>query len=430
MKSEIKKSEGLVREMEIEVDVEKVTAAFNKVYDKYLKEANIPGFRPGKAPLNIIKTKFSEAAREDVLLELVEESYQQALKEQNLRAATYPTFPEINLQENQSLRYTARFEVFPEVNNINYDGLTLPKNEFQVQDPEVDVIVNFLRRKHSTLSRVEREILDGDVIIADLTKAEDNAGVLKENEFADTEIDLGSSIIVKEFRDILPGHKVGDQVDVAVTYPEDYGNNSLAGKAIKYGCKIKEVKERILPETNDDFARLVGETQTYLELRLKIREDLKKQKNMDHEKWERNEIQRQFIINNNFPVPEGMISEYLERMYEERSKEAQPMDKEAFLGSYRAIAENGLRWTLLTNKIARDEKIEVLPEDTENWIKGFAGNYNLSMEQAKKILSESGRIQEIRESIMDEKMMDFLHKKVSFVPESEFVERFNPTEGE
>ena len=388
MKSEIKKSEGLVREVEIEVPADRVKEEFDKVYQGYRKNAKIKGFRPGKAPMNVVRQKYAEAAREDVLEKLVEESYPKALKEQDVKAATHPSFPDIQIAEGETLKYTARFEVYPEINEIKYEGLKLPEDKLEVRDPEVDTVVNFIRKNHYTLSYVYGEVAKYDFFNADMVKNED---------------------------------KVGDELDVPVNYPEDYGNKTLAGKSVKYRCKINEVNERILPEPNDAFAKQVGETETYLELRLKIREDLKKQKEMEHEKFKRNEIQRQFIDNNKVEIPEGMISNYLERTYEQQKSQNPELEKDVFLNSYRFMAENGLRWTLLTTKIANDEKIEVSTKDTEKWIKNFADNYNMTMEQAKDTLSKSGRIQEIRESIMDEKIMDKLMARVKYVPEEELM---------
>jgi len=423
LKSEIKKSEGLVREIAVEIDADRVKKEFDTVFEQYRKKAKMKGFRPGKAPMNVVKQKFAEAAKEDVLEKLVEETYPKALQENEIKPATPPSFPEIEIEEGQPLKYTARLEVYPELKEINYEGLKLPEYKIEIRDPEVDTIVEYLRKKHSSLRKVEREVKADDVVKADLTKIEDEDKILDEDEYKDMEIDLGSDVIVKDFKDVLPGHNVGDEVEVPVNYPKEYGNQALAGKSIKYKAKINEVNERVLPETDDNFAKQVGETETYLELRLKIRDDLKKQKEMDQEKHQRNEVQRQFIENNQIEIPDGMVKNYLERTYEQQKQQNPDLERDVFMNSYRHIAENGLRWTLLTTKISEDEKIEVSTEDTEKWIKSFADNYNMTMDKAKEALSKSGRIQEIRDSIIDEKIMDHIMKKVTYIPEEELESR-------
>ncbi|MCP4706803.1 MAG: hypothetical protein GY865_19570, partial [candidate division Zixibacteria bacterium] len=231
-----------------------------------------------------------------------------------------------------------------------------------------------------------------DVIKIDIEKTADEEKVLDAEKFDDVDIDLSSDLTVVEFKEHLPGLKVGEEKEVEVKYPEDYNNKVLAGKAIKYLCKVKEVKERILPELTDAFASTVDEKiATMLELKLKVREDLGKQKNADQEKWQSNEIQRQFLDKNQFDVPNGMVENYLDSMMEEFKKQKQEVDENS-REQYRPMAVNGIRWSLLTNKIMTDEKIEVLPEDTEKWIKRFADNYNMDIAKAKEVLSGTGRI--------------------------------------
>ena len=428
MKSEIKSSDGLSRELEIEVDAETVDAAFSQAYKKYTKEAKISGFRPGKAPLSIIKSKYGDAVREDVLQELIENSYPKAIDEQQLKVASYPKISGYELKEGTPLKYTAKVDILPEIEKLNYDGLVLPEDNIEVRDTEVDTVVEYLRKKHADIRPVTREAKEEDVVLADLEKTADDDNVLEGNSFQDVEIDLSSNMTVAEFKDNLTGVKTGDEKEISVSYPDDYNNKTLAGKSIKYLCKVKEVKERILPEVNDAFAsRLDEKIGTVLELRMKIREDLNTQKKMDRDKWRSNEVQRQFLDKNPIDVPEGMVQHYLDNMMEEFKKQNQEIDDSA-REQYRPVAVNSIRWTLLTNKLTTDEKIEVLPEDTEKWIKRFADNYNMDMEKAKEVLSKSGRIQEIRNSIMDDKIMDFLLSKVSYIPEKDWGPEGSVTE--
>jgi len=275
---------------------------------------------------------------------------------------------------------------------------------------------------------VERPAEKEDLILVDIKKTEDNDKVLDGDNFNGVEIDLASSLTVAEFKEQLPGVKKDDEKEIKVSYPVDYNNKKLAGKSIKYLCKVKEVKERILPELNDAFAAKVDEKiATLLELRLKIREDLKTQKKMDHDKWKSNQVQQQFLDKNPIEVPNGMVQHYLDNMMEEFEKQKQPADKNA-REQYHPIAVNSIRWSLLTNKLMADEKIEVLPEDTEKWIKRFADNYNMDMAKANEILSGTGRIQEIRNSILDEKIIEFLLSKVSYIPQKDWGQEGSITE--
>ena len=428
MKSEIKLSDGLSREIEVEVDTSTVDAAFSNAYKKYIKNSKLKGFRPGKAPLNIIKSTYGDAIKEDVLEELVKNSYPEAIKEQDLKVASYPDVSGYELKEGTPLKYTAKVEVIPEIENINFDGLILPEDDIEVRDSEVDAVVEFLRKKHADIRPVERAVEKEDVIKIDIKKTADEDKVLEADKFDDVEIDLSSDLTVGEFKEHLPGLNLGEEKEVEVKYPADYNNKMLAGKSIKYLCKVKEVKERILPELTDAFAARVDENlATMLELKLKVREDLEKQKKFDQEKWKSNETQRQFLEKNQIDVPDSMVEHYLDNMMEEFKKQKQEIDENS-REQYRPTAVNGIRWSLLTNKIMADEKIEVLPEDTEKWIKRFADNYNMDMEKAKEVLSSSGRIQEIRNSILDEKIIEFLLSKVKHIPQKDSAPESSLTE--
>ncbi|UCD17168.1 MAG: trigger factor [Candidatus Zixiibacteriota bacterium] len=415
MKSTIKSSDGLVREIEIEVPTNTVDAAFAETYHKYRKEATIKGFRPGKAPLTVIKSKFQAAVHDDVLQELVNKSFPAAIREHKLDVASTPTFPTLDLKEGRPFIYIAKVEVMPEIDAVDCGGLTLPQMEIEVSDGEVDTVVDYLRKKHADLRPVNRPAEKDDILIVDLVKLEDVDRVLEGDRFNDNEIDLSSQYTVSEFREILPGVNAGEEREVAVQYPPDYSDERFAGKSIKYLCKLKEIKERMLPPADDVFAKKTGEVETVLELRLKIREDLKKQKELDLRKFYRDQIRRQILEKNLVPIPEAMIKNYLDALVEDFKKKKQAYDPDKVTEQYRPMAVNTLRWSMLMDRLAKAEKIEVLQSDTENWIRSFAEGYNMEYDKAREMLAGSGRIQQIRETILEDKLFDFLLAKVTYV---------------
>jgi trigger factor len=416
LKFELKSSDGLTREIEVEIPAERVDTAFSKQYDKYRKQAKIKGFRPGKAPLNLIKSMFSDTIRGDIFQELVSESYPDAIKELELKVASQPDIPEFELKEGQPLKYTAKVEVMPEIESINYDGLELPEDEVEVRDSEVDTVVDYLKKKQAEIKAVDRPAKEDDVVLADLVKLDDPDNALKETEFKDYEIELSGSYTVDEFKTALTDAKAGDVKEITVVYPFDYSVDFLKGKTIKYQCTVKEVKERVLPPENDEFAKTQGNVGTMLELRLKIREDLKKQKEMDRLKWRKDEIRRQLLEKNNVSVPEGMRENFIDSIIEEYKEKDRSFDEKEVREQYRPFAEDGIRWNLLFDFITETENIEVLPSDTENWIKEFAEGHKMEISQAKEILSKSGKTREIRNSLLEDKVFDFLISKAKHVP--------------
>ncbi len=416
MKSEIKSTDGLKREVEVEIPVDRVDAAFSKQYNKFRKQAKIKGFRPGKAPLTMIKSIYADSVRGEVFQELVSESYPDVIKEHSLKVASQPDFPKFDLKEGQPMTYTVAVEVMPEIENISYDGLQLPDDKIEVRDSEIDAVIGYLRKKQAEIKTVDRAATEEDILLVDLEKIEDPDNALKEKEFKDYEVELGGGYTVKEFREGLKGTEAGDSKEITVKYPEDYSVEFLKGKKIKYLCKIKEVKERILPPDNDAFAKSQGNVATMLELRLKIREDLKKQKEMDRLQWRKEEIRRQMLEKNKIDIPEAMRESFIDSIVEEYKEKERTFDEDEVRKQYRPLAEDGIRWNLLYDRITETENIEVLPSDTENWIKGFAEKGNLEIEKAREMLSKSGKIGEIRNTILEDKLFQFLISKAELVP--------------
>ncbi|MFH2036960.1 MAG: trigger factor [Candidatus Zixiibacteriota bacterium] len=415
----IKSEVGLKREIEVEVPTETVDAAFAEVYHKFAKDVKIKGFRPGKVPMHVIKSKYGEAIKEEILHDLVEKTYPEAVKEHDLKVASLPDIVEFDIKEGNPLHYTAKVEVMPDINSINLDELKLPEQKLDVSDTEVDLVVKYLRKKTAEFKTVEREAKAEDMLVLDLEKASDPKHILPDTGYNDTEIDLDSENTMPEFKEKLVGMKVGEERTVDVEYPEHFANKMLAGAKIGYKCKLKEVKERILPEENDAFAKAAseGKVETMLELRLKIREDIQRQKEQDQRQWQKRELMQQVIDKNKIDVPEAMVEKYIESALEEMKKENPKIDEGGIREYYQPIAEEAIRWNFLTDYLTEQEKIEVLASDTEKWIKSFAESYQMEMDKAKDLLSKTGKINEIRNSLLEEKIFDFLMTKVTYVPE-------------
>jgi len=415
LRCEIKLSEGLRREIEVEIPAETVDSAFAEMYDKYRKEVKVKGFRPGKVPMNIVKSKFQDEIHHDIIEELIEKSYPEAIKEQKLKVASLPDFSDYNLKEGSSFKYTAKLEVLPEVENVDYEGLVLPKEEIRIEDSEVNDVIQYLREKKAEIRPISRAAAEQDVLLVDLIKTDDPDNAIDLSEFKDFELDLSSRMTVKEFKEVLKGASAGEEREVKVEYPRDFSNEKLAGKTVKFLAKVKEVRERIIPAESDAFAKSMGRGETMLEMRLKVREDLKRQREHDRMHWEKDEIMRQVLEKNQIPIPETFITRYLDAVVEDMKKGKDPFDEKEVRENYRPVAINAIRWDFLMDRLIELEKIEVLPSDTENWIKGFAEAYKMDVPKAKEVLTQSGKTKEIRDKILDNKVFDFLMSKVKYV---------------
>jgi trigger factor len=415
LKIDLKEKEGLVREVTIEVPADTVKSEIDKQLAEVRRKVTLKGFRKGKAPMDRIKSLYGNEAMATAADELIKNTYPEAIKEKVIRAAAPPMVTDLKFNDDGSMLYTARVEVMPEIDKVEYNGLELVRTEFEVEDREVDEVVHYYRMRFSDVRKVEREAQDKDVVTVDLKKLYDPKLIMKDDSFNDMDIDLGRETTIREFREQIPGMKAGDEKEIEVQYAEDYPDEHFAGATIKYLVKVKEVKERVLPEFDDALAKQSGQGETALELKLKIRDDIKREKENQQRKQHKNEIIRQLCRKNEIPIPEVWVEDYLKGVAEDYKKHYPHSDEKKVRESYRETGIDAMRWNLLMYQLSKQENIEVLPSDTENWIKGFAESNGVTVEQAREHLNRSGKTDQIKEAILEDKVLTFLIDKAEML---------------
>lgn len=413
MKVEVKAGDGLKRQVLVELPAEKVNAELDSQYREKRKNTTLKGFRKGKAPLETIRSLFKDEVKIAAADNLIKMTYNEAVREAKLKVATPPSVSALDFTDEGGLIYTAEIEIFPDLGTVKFDGLKVTPQEVKVTDKDVDEIVDLYRQQHSDLKEVDRAAGEKDVILADLKKLEDPKKIMKEDIFEGVEIDLAKPQTVREFKVGLTGLKVGEEKEIEVTYADDYTDPRFAGASIKYLAKITGVKERLLPEFNDGLAKQTGMAETALEFRLKIRKQLEKERKDVERNRLKQETIKQLIEKNEFDIPESMLTEYLDAAVQDVKKQYPDANEEEVRQSYQEPGKSQMRWNFLYHELAEQEKIEVLPSDTENWINGFAQSNNVTPEQAKQLLAQDNRSRNLIESLLEEKVLDFLLGKAS-----------------
>ncbi len=408
MKVDITNGDGLKKTLNIEIPADQVRQRMDSKFTEVRKETEIKGFRKGKVPMDRIRAMFGDQVKADVVEELIRTTYPQAVREGELEVASPPTVTAVDFTDAGDFKYTAEVEVFPQIDRIDFEGLkvTLPKVE--VSDADVDEFIDAMRKRFADQRPVDRPAERKDIVLADVVKIEDTKGLIEEDEFADQQIDLDNANTLAEFREHLPGRKAGEEIEVEVDYPEDYQDDRFAGAHMKYLVKIKEVQERLIPEFDDTFARNTGQAETALDMRMKVRQELKDRIQREQERQKRGQIIEQICNKNDIPVPEAFVQRYLDNVTEDFKKRYKDVSDEDIRQNYRDVGEKTVRWNLLYNRLADLENIEVLPSDTENRIKRFAEHYQMSMDQAKMAMQQAGSADDIRDSILEEKILGFL----------------------
>ncbi len=417
MKVNVTNQEGWKRVLDIELPKDKVEAELDSAYKKYQSKAKIPGFRPGKAPLEVVKSHYKEQIFGDVLESLLVQGYQDALNQTQLQPIGTPVVKDIQFEPGLPLKFKAEVEIQPEITVKDYKGIALVKKIEEVKDEQVNQTIDYLREKNAELRPVERETKEKDVVIVDFEESYPEKQKVKKEKFENQMLELSEKTLLKDFLTNMIGLKLGEEKYFDITYPANYPNPRLASQKVSYKIRVKEIKEKILPFLNDDFAKSVGNFQTLLELRLKIRENIQKSMEQEAEKELKNQLAAKIVEKNDFTVPEVMINSYLDYVVQEVKRKHPEADEKEIREANRAAGLARIKWEFIFHQIAKQEKIQLEQSDLDQRIKQFASSYNLPEDQARQYLSSEKRIRDLKDSIIEEKVLDLLLKEAKIKTE-------------
>lgn len=408
LKVSLREGQSWTRFLDIELPADKVASAIDSTYQDYRKRAKIPGFRPGKAPIGLVKQRYAGDVLQDVLETLIPKAYEQALVSQNLIPLNPPKVSDVDFGEGKPLKFKAEIEIRPKITLNKYIGFRIDRKVQAVSEKEVDDSLLYLRDKMAEYFPVQRPAENGDLVVADLIKKHDKLGRLKEDKLENVEIELGSKGILEEFQRGLLGMRIGEMKDISVKYPVDYYDTNLSGDQILYLVVVKEIKKKVLPELNDEFAKKVSNSETLAELREKMRVNLELQAQNDASRLVRNEIIKRVIDANMFDVPISLLDNYLNGIIEDYKKKGAAVDESAIRSEYRSYGENLIRWGYLYYEIARKENIKVEQDDRRKWVADFSKVYGMSEEEARVRLGRARKADDMDDSILETKVLKFI----------------------
>ena len=405
--------------LEITIEAEKFNNAIKKVYFQNAKYFNIPGFRKGKAPQNIVEKYYGkEIFYEDAFNEVVPAEYEKALEDNKIDAVSKPEIDVVTMEKGEDLVFTAIVQTKPEAKLKKYKGIEIEKIEYNVKDSDVENELKDMQDKNSRLVTVEdRPAQNDDTAIIDFEGFVDGVpfdGGKGENY----NLVLGSHSFIEGFEDQVVGMKVGEEKEINVTFPEEYFSKNLAGKPATFKVKLNELKKKELPELDDEFAKDVSEFDTLKELKQSIKEKLEKQFK-DREKYEKEDAAvRELVKELEVDIPSGMIEMEVDNMMrdmEQRmSYQGLKMDQylkmmnkteEQFKKEYEPQALDAIKSRLAIEVVIKSEKIEATDEEIKEKIAEMAKNYG----KEPKELEENENIRNyIKSGIENEKAMEFL----------------------
>lgn len=422
MKAELNDISACRKSFDIEVPQDVVDHEITHIAQEYMKRARVPGFRPGKAPISVVKTRYREEIVSEMVQHLLPKYFSNAVKEKDLDPVDAPEYDSIEYDNGKPLKFKAVFEVYPELNILNYKGIPATPAAVEVADADIDATVKKLQEDMSELTPVEedRAVQAGD--FADISfsgTAEDPSGT-EEPLFTDkATVEVGGETTLKEFTENLTGATVNEEKTFNVTYREDYPEKRLAGKNIRYNVKIEGLKTKKTPELNDEFAQGVGEHKTLEELRAKIRQDLEKHR----QNHANDELRDKLLIwledNNDFEVPatlvERQIQIRMQRLVRDLSRqginpERLDVDWAKIQEDQRQQSVRDVKGSLILDYVAGQEKIETSPEEVEAEIDRIATEMNKTREKVKEVLSKDSGLSRLRGQLQNKKTLDFLQE--------------------
>jgi trigger factor len=414
---------GTRREIEVEIPFEEVSRETDTLIQKYQKLARIPGFRKGHVPASIIRQRFSQDIQNDVIDALIPKYFRKETERLGLYPVSQPRVTDLHAHEGKPMHFKASFEVMPEIKVEGYRELRAEHPEIKVTDQEVEDSLNALREQKATFAPIEgRAIAEGDYaqVSLDGTPKETESGA-KPVHMDDVLVEIGGKNTMPEFTENLRGADAGEERAFDVNYPDDFSDERLRGKTLSYRVKINAIKQKTIPDLNDDFAKELGEYSSLEEVRTRIREGMEHERRHTAEREAKDKLLAELIRRNEFEVPEALVEHQIDIRLERglralaaqglSSEHMKKMDLPRLRAGQRDQALQEVRASLLLEKIADEEKIEVGDEEINREIEALATQTNQTADAIRARLTRDGALDRIRNRIRNEKALEFLYRQ-------------------
>jgi len=419
------------REIVVEIPVEDVNRQTDSLIQKYQKVARIPGFRRGHVPASIIRQRFSEEIKTDMVEALIPRFFRQEAERLSLHPVSQPRVTDLHLHDGEPLRFKAAFEVLPEIKLEGYKELRADKPEIAVSEADVEQALADLRERHASFNPVEgRALADGDFAQVSLDgnpkSDEGKTGEGKSGEGQPVHMDevlveIAGKNTMPEFTEHLRGTSAGDERTFDVNYPEDAQDKRLAGKTFSYAVKVQSIKQKSLPELNDEFAKQLGEFQTVDDLRKAIREQIESERKHQAERDAKEKLVGELIQRNDFEVPDSLIEQQIDIRLEQglralaarglTAEQMKKMDLSRLRAGQREQAIHDVRAALLLERVAEEENVQVGDDELDRELESLARQSKQTSEAVRARLTRDGGLDRIRTRIRNEKTLDFLYRQ-------------------
>ena len=421
MSLQIEKLEHNMAKLTIEVGAEELEKAIEKAYQKNKNKISVPGFRKGKVPRKLIEKMYGEAVfYEDAANALIPDAYDKALAECEEEIVSSPKIEVTEIEAGKGMTFTAEVALKPEVTLGEYKGVEVKKADTTVTDEEVMAAIDKERENNSrAIVITDRPVKAGDETIIDFEGFVDGVA-FDGGKGENYPLTIGSGAFIPGFEEGLIGANLNEELDVNVTFPEDYQASELAGKAATFKCTVKEIKEKELPELDDEFASEVSEFDTLEEYKADVKKNLEEKKASDAKREKIDAVVEAVIANATMDIPEAMVSTTQRQILDEYAQNMQAqglnleqymqytgLDADTLMEQLKPQAESRIKGRLVLEAVAKAENITASEEDFEAEVKTMAEAYGIEADKAKELLGENGK-KSVMEDVVIKKAQEFI----------------------
>ena len=411
MKVEVTDLGAWRRSLEIEVPREDVDSRLKEAYKSYSKSMNLPGFRKGKIPISLVKSRFGPAILEEVITKTEEEFYREASQEKGLHPVSQATIEESSYEDGEPLKFKASVDIKPELDIKTYKGLKVVRPLYKVDESFVENQLSGMREQGATEKQVERKAALGDVVQADFVELDEEGNEIADRAQSDRMFVIGGPNANHDLDNQLVGIEVGNTRDVQYAHTHEMEDGEKHEHEVRFRVVAKEIRERELPELNDEFAKGMGPFESIEALKTRIRDDMKSQADQASRGRLVENLVEELIAKNEFEVPESMVDTYLENFITQTKQERQVEELEnedEIREQAKPGALRGVKRYLILEQIAEKENIEVSEEDLDKHLETMSERHNVDGARIRQILGRSGQLDRIKSDLLDEKAFDFV----------------------
>lgn len=422
MKASVEEISSVKRKISVEIPEDEVVKEVESFYRDLGKKAKIKGFRPGKVPRDILERYFKDYVKAEVIQKLIEESYPKALSETELQPVSPPAIDPGEFVGGKPFQYSAVFEIKPDIKLEGYAGLKLEGKKEEVKDEEAEQRLKALQNLHANLTTLSeaRPIQAGDYVIVDY-EAYAEGKPLEGGKATDFTVEVGSGQFIPTFEEKLIGLNLEEEREIEVSFPSDYAYQKWAGKTVSFRVKIKEIKAKILPPLDDEFAKDLGDS-SLEDLKAKLKGEIEKEKALALEQQLKNQAVDQLIDGNPFEVPESLVEEQAKAMVADTKLRLAAqgvalknlgVSEEKLQGDYRAMAQKQVKTFLILEKIASQEGITVTDEEADGRLKEMSEKMHQPFDAVKRYYEKNNLLPEVKAGILRDKTLNFLLEKAN-----------------